>query len=147
MDERVIVNVEVVVERDGQYLLAVRSADEEYGTGWLTLPGGKLETDPPYDRALERTAQRELQEEVGLDTDLDDLHHVENHVFFIDDMPVLDVVMLARDTRGEPRALDPKEVESVVWLTAEEIGTHPEIPAWTRESVELAITYVVRRTQ
>jgi ADP-ribose pyrophosphatase YjhB (NUDIX family) len=92
--EQVIVNVEVVVVRDGAYLLGVRSEAEEYGAGWLTLPGGKLEVHAELQRALEVTAQRELKEEVDLDVALDDLHYVESHIFFIDDMPVLDVVMV-----------------------------------------------------
>jgi 8-oxo-dGTP diphosphatase len=143
----VIVNVEIVVERDERYLLIVRSAEEEYGAGWLTLPGGKLEATAPDQQALELTAQRELMEEVGLDVSLDDLHYVESHVFFIDTEPVLDVVMLTRNARGEPSALDPREVAGVVWLTADEIRTHPEIPEWTRKSVAQAITYVARGNQ
>lgn len=140
MNEQMIVNVEIVVERDGRYLLIVRSEDEAYGAGWLTLPGGKLEPDATGQRALETTAQRELKEEVDLDVALDDLVYVESHVFVVETVPVLDVVMRTRAAKGEPRPVDPAEVAGVVWLTAEEIATHPNVPSWTRTSVALAIT-------
>lgn len=140
MNETMIVNVEIVVEREGRYLLIVRSDEEDYGAGWLTLPGGKLEPDSTDQRALEVTAQRELKEEVDLDAGLDSLRYVESHIFYIDGRPVLDVVMMTRDARGEPRAVDAAEVAGVVWLTAAEIAAHPDIPEWTRASVRMAIT-------
>src|SRR5690606_2188353 len=105
--ERFIVNVEVIVERDGKYLLIVRSEGEEFGAGWLSFPGGKLETSTPDMQALELTAQRELKEEVGLDVALDDLRYVESHIFFIGEDPVLDVVMMTSAAIGEPVAVDP----------------------------------------
>jgi hypothetical protein len=77
---------------------------------------------------------------VDLDVDLDDLHYVESHVFFVGDQPVLDVVMMTRAARGEPRAMDPAEVERVLWMTPEEIDADAEIPAWTRASLAMAIT-------
>lgn len=143
MDARVIVNVEIVVERDGRYLLIVRSDEEEYGAGWLTLPGGKLEPGETGLRALEVTAQRELKEEVDLDAALEDITYVESHMFAVEDVPVLDVVVMTRAARGEPRAVDPAEVAGVVWMTAEEIAAHPDVPAWTRASVAMMITQAI----
>jgi ADP-ribose pyrophosphatase YjhB (NUDIX family) len=140
---RMIVNVEVIVEREGRYLLIVRSDDEEYGAGWLTLPGGKLEPDENSLRALEVTAQRELQEEVGLDVALEDIRYVESHLFAVEAVPVLDVVMMTRAARGEPSAVDPAEVAGVAWMTADEIAAHPDVPAWTRASVAMAITELI----
>lgn len=140
MAERFIVNVEVIVERDGKYLLIVRSEEEEFGTGWLSFPGGKLETSTPDMQALELTAQRELKEEVGLDVALDDLRYVESHIFFIGEDPVLDVVMMTSAAIGEPVAVDPREVAGIVWKTPAEILADPNIPEWTQNSVTLSIT-------
>jgi 8-oxo-dGTP diphosphatase len=145
--DQMIVNVEVVVERDGKYLLIIRSDDEEFGAGWVTLPGGKLEPDAAYPSALEQTAQRELAEEVALDVTLDDLRYVESHIFFIDETPVLDVVMHTRNARGEAVAVDPSEVAGVLWLDENEIAAHPGIPEWTRSSLSMAATYVVSQNQ
>lgn len=143
MGPQMIVNVEVVVERNGRYLLIVRSEDEDYGAGWLTLPGGKMEPDTTGQQALEVTAQRELKEEVGLDTEIDDIRYVESHMFAVDDTPVLDVVMLTRDATGEPHAADPAEVTGVVWMTPGEIANHPDVPEWTRVSVAMAVTETI----
>lgn len=138
--ERFIVNVEVIVERDGKYLLIVRSEEEEYGAGWLSFPGGKLETTTPDIRALERTAQRELKEEVGLDVSLDDLRYVESHIFFIGEEAVLDIVMMTSAAIGEPIAMDPREVAGIVWKTPDQILADPDIPEWTQNSVAISIT-------
>jgi 8-oxo-dGTP pyrophosphatase MutT (NUDIX family) len=140
MGPAMMVSVEVLVGRDGSYLLVVRSQDEDFGAGWLTLPGGKLEPDETGLRVLQSTAQRELKEEVDLDVDLDDLRYVESHIFFIDDVPVLDVVMVTWAARGEARAMDPAEVESVMWMTRAEIEANAEIPEWTRASIAMPIT-------
>jgi ADP-ribose pyrophosphatase YjhB (NUDIX family) len=145
--EQMIVNVEVVVVRDGRYLLGVRSEAEEYGAGWLTLPGGKLEANLEFQHALEITAQRELKEEVDLDVALDDLHYVESHTFFIENTPVLDVVMVTTNAHGEPHPVDDQELQSIAWLTEGEIATHPDVPAWTRASLAMAITYVATTNQ
>lgn len=139
MNERMIVNVEIVVERDGRYLMIVRSDDEDYGAGWLTLPGGKLEPDATDLRALEVTARRELKEEVDLDVAPEDIRYVESHMFAVNDVPVLDVVMMTHSARGEARAVDAAEVAGVVWMTPGEIDAHPDVPAWTRASVACAI--------
>jgi 8-oxo-dGTP diphosphatase len=143
MRPQMIVNVEVIVERDGRYLMIERSADEDYGAGWLTLPGGKLEPDATGQQALEVTAQRELKEEVDIDAAIEDISYVESHIFAIDEVPVLDVVMMTADATGEPRAADPAEVAHVVWMTAEEIAAHPNVPEWTRVSVAMAATQVI----
>lgn len=135
-----IVNVEVIVEREGRYLFIERSADEEYGAGWLTFPGGKLEPHGTGQMALEITAQRELMEEVRMDVALADLRYVESHMFFVGDIPVLDVVLMTRNAVGEARAVDPAEVAGIAWLTAAEAAMHPDIPAWTRASLAMAIT-------
>lgn len=140
MTERFIVNVEVIVERNGKYLLIVRSEEEEYGAGWLSFPGGKLETSSPDMRALELTAQRELKEEVGLDVALPDLTYVESHVFFIGEEAVLDIVMMTSAASGEPVAMDPREVAGIVWKTPGEILADPDIPEWTQNSVAISIT-------
>jgi 8-oxo-dGTP diphosphatase len=140
MRTTMIVNVEIVVERRGRFLLIERSADEDFGAGWLTLPGGKLEPEAVEQGALELTAQRELKEEVDLDVLPGDLEYVESHVFRIGDQPVLDVVMATHNAIGTARAVDASEVASVVWLTRAEIEAHPDVPAWTRASIALAIT-------
>jgi 8-oxo-dGTP pyrophosphatase MutT (NUDIX family) len=133
-----LVNVEVAVVRDGRYLAIERGSGEDFGAGWLGFPGGKLDPDAPLADALEETARREVLEEVGLM--LDGIHYVESHTFCIDEIVVLDVVMLAQSTSGEPYPASPDEVSSVAWLTAGELTHDPRTQEWTRESLALAET-------
>jgi ADP-ribose pyrophosphatase YjhB (NUDIX family) len=132
-----IVNVEVVVVRDDRFLMIVRG-DEDFGAGWLTFPGGKLDWEGEVQQALEATARREVLEEVGLDVE-PPVSYVESHTFAIEDVHVLDIVMLARAGEGEARRNAPDEVADVVWMTASEIMTDPRVQPWSRASLALAL--------
>jgi 8-oxo-dGTP diphosphatase len=131
------VNVEVAVVRDGRYLAIERGSGEDFGAGWLGFPGGKVDLDAPLADALEETARREVIEEVGLVLD-GAIHYVESHTFRIEDTVVLDVVMLAQSTSGQPYPASPDEVASVAWLTAPELANDPRTQEWTRQSLALA---------
>lgn len=129
-----IVNVEVAVVRDGRYLATVRGAGEDHGAGWLGFPGGKVDPDPAAPDALEETARREVAEEVGLVLD-DPVTYVESHTFTIGEEIVLDVVILARSTSGDPYPASPGEVASVEWLLYEAFRDDPRTQPWTRDSL------------
>lgn len=133
---QVIVNVEVAMVRDGQYLATVRGGGEEYGTGWLGFPGGKVDPEPATPNVLEGTARREVEEEVGLILD-DPIVYVESHTFTIGEEVVLDVVILARSTSGDPYPASPGEVASVEWLLYEAFRGDPRTPPWTRDSLAI----------
>jgi 8-oxo-dGTP diphosphatase len=135
----VVANVEVLVVRNNRFLTIVRSADEEFGAGWLCFPGGKLEPGTADPDALESTARRELMEEVGLDVGINSLVYVESHTFLIASGTVLDIVMMTETATGEPVARDPAEVAEVLWLTEREIMDDPRVQPWTRESLRRAI--------
>lgn len=136
MRPRLIVNVEVAVVRDGRYLAAVRGSGEDFGAGWLGFPGGTVDPHPSTPDTLEETARREVLEEVGLHLD-DPIVYLESHTFAIGDETVLDVVMLARSTAGEPYAASPDEVAGVEWLAFEALRDDPRTQAWTRGSLHL----------
>jgi 8-oxo-dGTP diphosphatase len=129
-----IVNVEAVVWRDGAFLMIERGAQMAYGAGWLSFPGGKVDWNGPEADILERTAARELHEEVGLRLD-GPWHFVESHSFGED--PVVDVVMIANAANGsgEPFIHAPQEVASVEWMTADAILADPRTQPWTVESL------------
>jgi ADP-ribose pyrophosphatase YjhB (NUDIX family) len=134
-----IVNVEAVVWRDRQFLMSERGVGESRGVGWLSFPGGKVEWDGAGRDVLERTAARELREEVGLAVD-GPWHYVENKLFAIGDLPVLDVVLLARSVAGDPFIAAPEEVAAVAWMTAPEILADPRTQPWTRDSLARSLT-------
>jgi len=131
---RVVVNVEVAVVRDGQYLATVRGSGEGYGAGWLGFPGGKVDPDPAAPNVLEETARREVLEEVGLVLD-DRVVYVESHTFAVGDDVVLDVVMLARSISGDAYAASPGEVACVEWLPYDAFRDDVRTQPWTRDSL------------
>ena len=134
-----IVNVEGVVysPNDNRYLMIVRSAGEEYLPGALSFPGGKVEGAHFVQDVLEVTVRREILEEGGVEV-YDDIAYVESHSFVVDGEPCVDVVFLCRYKDGEACPGDPEEVESVIWMSYEEILEHDKAPEWTKESIKLA---------
>lgn len=134
------VNVEVVIVRQGRFLMIERGEGEEFGAGWFCMPGGTVEWDIPMDDALEVTARREVMEEVGLALD-ETIVYVESHTFDAGG-PALDVVMLARpaDPAAEPRIVSPDEVAALCWMTLVEIFADNRVQSWTRESLQRAAT-------
>ena len=134
-----VVNVEGVVYRpeDNRYLMMVRGAGEEYLPGVLSFPGGKVEDTESVQDVLETTVRREILEEVGIEVH-DDVTYVESHSFIWDGEPVVDVVFLCRYRGGEAFPCDLEEVDSVIWLSYEEIMDHDDTPVWTKDSLRLA---------
>lgn len=100
----------VIVERNGKLLL-IRRKKEPYKNK-LALPGGYLNCD---EETLERTAQRELQEETSLRVRQKDLY-----LLCVNSSPnrdprghVIDHVYLARDVKGNAKATD--DAQSLEW--------------------------------
>jgi len=133
-----IVNVEAAVLKGGRYLIVVRGEGESHAPGVLALPGGKVENAGTATDVLEDTLQRELIEEVGIEVAAE-IAYVQSSAFVADDGdPVIDIVFLCRYKHGTATALDPDEVAAVQWMSAEEVRTAPNVPAWTRHSIEMA---------
>ncbi len=130
-----VVNVDGVVVRDDEYLLIERGAAEAHAAGLLAFPGGKVEQTPGGDETIERTAARELEEEVGIE--VGDVEYVLSSTFEADDgTPCLNVVTLCEyeSGRAHPRASD--EVAAVHWLTYDEIKARDEVPRFVEEYVD-----------
>lgn len=86
---------------------------------------------------LERTLQREIFEEVGIE--LTSLRYVNSSSFVTDlGLNVIDIVFLCHHQSGEPYAKSIEEVSEVLWMTILEILTHTEIPVYLKENVKLA---------
>jgi 8-oxo-dGTP diphosphatase len=132
-----IVNIEAVAWRDGRFLMIERGAGESYGAGWLSFPGGKVDWNDPEADIFEKTAARELHEEVGLRL-AGPWHFVESKTFGVDpESPVVDVVMIANAANGsgEPFIHAPEEVASLEWMSATEILADPRTQPWTVETL------------
>lgn len=135
--QRFVVNVEAAVLNEGRYIMVIRSEKEEHAGGTLGFPGGRVEGHGASRNVLEATARREVLEETGIS--IGDMHYVESHLFNSDaGEDVVDVVFLCRYTGGKARPENVREVESVKWMTPQEIFGYTKTPAWTRRSVERA---------
>lgn len=136
-----VVNVEGVVFHEGRYLMIVRGAQETQDPLALALAGGKVELEigsESLDEVLEETVRREILEETGIEIEKEVLY-LESKAFRMNSgHPVIDIVLLCRYKGGQPRIADPREVEQIEWLTAQEIYDHPRAAAWTCQSIRKA---------
>jgi len=104
----------------------------------LSFVGGTVENEGNAADVLERTLKREVLEEVGI-TIKDPIHFVTSTSFIANSgVTVLDIVFLCEHLDGEPYPKSPDEVESVHWLTKDEIIQHEKTPIWLRENIEIA---------
>ncbi|AGB14689.1 ADP-ribose pyrophosphatase [Halovivax ruber XH-70] len=130
-----VVNVDGAVVREDEYLLIERGADEEHAAGELAFPGGKLETPPGTDDAIAKTARRELREEVGIEVGA--VTYVCSSTFTADDgTQCLNVVTLCEHTGGVAQVCESAEVETVHWLSPEELRNRSDVQSYLVEYVE-----------
>ncbi|MFD2446886.1 NUDIX hydrolase [Bacillus sp. CGMCC 1.16607] len=133
-----IVNVEGAIRKNDKWLIIERSKKEEHAGGMLSLVGGKVDIEGNTSDILERTVKREIFEEVGVKVK-DKLHYVHSTTFVTDaGENVVDIVFLCEHDSGEAFPKSPDEVEEVLWLTTEEILSHPTAPIFLKESIKLA---------
>ncbi|MBS4203628.1 NUDIX hydrolase [Lederbergia citrea] len=134
-----IVNVEGAIHRNNKWLLILRSEKEEHAGGSLSLVGGKCEIEGNSSDILERTLQREIFEEVGIE--VTDLRYVNSSSFVTDSgLNVIDIVFICHHKSGEPFAKSTEEVDDVIWMTTQEILSHNGLPTYLKENIKLAET-------
>jgi len=134
-DKRYIINVQGAIYRDDKFLLTKRSQAEDFMPGVMSLPGGTIEAeDEASDDVILSTLKREIREEVNLE--VDDCKLVTTRYFEANGAPVINMVYLCRYVSGEAKALDPEEVESVFWISADEAIQRPDCMEWTKLYLE-----------
>ncbi len=101
---------------DGRWLL-IRRGKKVVAPGRVCFPGGAVEVGE--DRMV--AAVREMKEELGIDVSL--TGPIWQHVF--DDRPLTLWGFLAAEVGGELTP-DPYEVAEILWLTPDEVRTHPD---------------------
>jgi len=113
----VIVNA--VVTKDGRILISQRSLEEKHGPGTWSIPGGKLEYTGVVYEALQKTAQKEVREETGLEVK-EEMHLLANNTFQHneDALQVVAVVFLCYYESGNPQPLE--DTIDVRWIGPEE---------------------------
>jgi 8-oxo-dGTP diphosphatase len=116
----VIVNT-VIANQEGKILLIQRGFQEEHGPGTWSVPGGKLEFSGVVYEAFQKTAAKEVMEEVGIEIE-NEMHMIANNTFQHneDALQVVAVVFLCHYKSGEPKPLE--DTADVRWIGSEEIG-------------------------
>ncbi|GEN30636.1 NADH pyrophosphatase NudC (nudix superfamily) [Cerasibacillus quisquiliarum] len=133
-----IVNVEGAIYKDNQWLIIERSKKEEHAAGLLSLVGGKVEQEGNTTDILERTVQREIFEEVGIKVK-ENLTYIHSTSFITDTgEDVVNIVFLCEYESGKASAKSKDEIESVHWMTSQQIENHPYAPSYLKESIILA---------
>ena len=129
----VIVNGMVV--KDNKILLAQRSMEEKHVPGRWSPPGGKLKESGLVWQALEKTVQREVLEETGVEVE-DEMHLLVNNTFNHDedDLLVISNVFLCKYKSGEPRPLE--DTTAVAWIGEDEINDYE----FTHQNIKNYIT-------
>lgn len=141
---RYIVNVEVLLYRDGRWLLIERGGQESHAAGTLGGVGGKADNKTPTDDILEETARREVAEEIGVHLGAAPLRYVWSSQFQTGSGdPVINVVLTAELPEGaRPVAASPSEVAGLCWVTEQEARADPRCPQWTLTSLRRAAAVV-----
>ncbi|RBQ20720.1 DNA mismatch repair protein MutT [Spongiactinospora rosea] len=114
---RTIVDVMMILARDGHILLAQRRGTG-YADGWWNLPSGHLEEGETIDQA----AIREAREEVGIDVRPDDLRFVHVcHYRNPEGEGRVGVFFEAGSWDGEPRNAEPHKCARITWFPADRL--------------------------
>lgn len=114
MPERYTVKlVSLVILEDHNKILLTRRFNTGWEDGKYTVPSGHVE---PNETPL-HTAVRELKEEVGVDTKLEDLELV--HVDFFDNY----IHLYFKTTKwiGEPKNMEPDKCDEIKWASYDEL--------------------------
>lgn len=133
-----IVNVEGAIFKNDRWLIIERSKKEEHAGGLLSLVGGKVEQGGDTSDILERTVIREICEEVNVKVK-EDLKYIYSTSFVTDSSEhVVDIVFLCEYESGKAIPKSSDEVESVNWMTAQQVYEHPNAPDYLKESIRRA---------
>lgn len=122
------VAITAIIIKDGKYLITKRSANKKRFPNKWTVPGGKLETHDYLElekdtefywyNVLERTLQREVEEEVGLK--IKNVEYVTSLATVHDDgSPSLVISCMADYESGEIK-LQEEESDDFAWVNSEE---------------------------
>lgn len=138
------VNTEAAIYNNGKWLVCVRSKQESEAPGALSFVGGTVEHSDARQDTLESAIVREVYEEIGVMVSvagfINDSSFVSkkgNHV--------LNVVLFCEIVSGEPKAISPDEIESLYWMTSDEILNHELTTPWLCESIKRATVFTKRR--
>lgn len=115
----------VLIIKDNKVLLGQRHIDpakadsEMHGEGTWTMPGGKLH----FGESFEQGAQRELMEETGMTTSIEDLTVISLTNDMVPDAHFVTVGLLCTKFQGEPQVMEPDEITKWQWFPLDALPT------------------------
>ena len=133
-----IVNVEAAIYKDDKWLMIMRSKKETHAGGTLSMVCGKIDYEDDLKDTLENGIKREVKEEVGIQ--ISDIMKYIQSTMFVSALGnhIIDIVLLCKYESGEPVTKAKDEVDSVSWMTLEEIKNHENTPPWILQSMQKA---------
>lgn len=121
MTQAVLVVAAALMNEEEKILIARRPPGKHMGDLW-EFPGGKVEPGETPEGAL----IRELEEELGVEIDVEDLKAFTFCTYEYEEYPLVLLLYLCQRWRGDPQ---PIEAPEVAWVEASELARHPMPPA------------------
>lgn len=131
------VNTEAAIYKEGKWLVGVRSKHESEGAGLLAFVGGTVEHTDALVDILDSAVIREVKEEIGVDVRVLDFVNASSFVSKRGNH-VINIVLICEIISGTPKISSAEEMDSLLWLTKDEIINYPNSPKWLCESVRKA---------
>ncbi|MBN1390937.1 MAG: (deoxy)nucleoside triphosphate pyrophosphohydrolase [Candidatus Thermoplasmatota archaeon] len=119
MRKRPLLVTAALILGEDRILIARRLPDSRFEPNKWEFPGGKVDLGEHPERSL----QRELQEELGVDAEVGPLYDLASHVYDQKGLKrhVVILFYLCRISSGEPR---PMECQDLRWVTREELSRY-----------------------
>lgn len=111
------VGVGIIVVRRGHILLGKRKG--AHGAGTWAAPGGRLE----FGESVVSCAERELREETGLRLGLVEPGPYTNDFFADVQQQYLTAFVVARNSTGDPRVMEPHKCDGWAWFRWDQLPT------------------------
>lgn len=130
MTNHFAVNTEAAIYKDGKWLVGVRSEKESEGAGLLAFVGGTVDHSDALVNILESAIIREVQEEIGVKVKVLDFVNSSSFVSKKGNHVINIVFLCEIEDGGIPKVASEDEMNSLLWLTTEEIIHYPNSPTW-----------------
>jgi 8-oxo-dGTP diphosphatase len=134
------VTVCVLIHRADTWLLVLRAPGVAYAPNMIGMIGGHVEVAAPEPHVLEKSARREVAEEVGLDLSQVPLRYLESEFFITDggERQITVTFTAAVPPGDEPYVNAPDEVVEVGWWTIGDLEADPRCPPWLPDLIRRA---------
>lgn len=127
--------VNAVIIKDNKVLISKRSANEKHQAGKWTIPGGKMEEEGVVFNAIEKTAEREVLEETGLEVVCEKVFMNNTFTHNEDGYSVLAIITKCKHINGEAKPLE--DTDEIRWVDPRELDDYdfsPNICKYIKEA-------------